>query len=146
MALEIAHQLEALGGVVALLALLDTEPRKSPAPSRVRREATQLRSLVRGSDSAVSYVERRAKNLLLKAQRAPWLVDHWLHRRTGRPLHPRWDNVARVESLRVAPVRRSLQQALASYSSPPTRCAVTYFRAGEPTAPEGALHVRDRED
>ena len=146
MMVEVAHQLERRGGVVALLALLDTEPRTSPPPSRVQRETRQLRSLVGGSDSAVSYLKRRARNFVVKARRAPWLVDQWLHRRTGRPLHRRWDDVARVESLRVAPVQRSLERALESYSSPPTRCPVTSFRAGEPTAQESAVHVRDRED
>jgi amino acid adenylation domain-containing protein len=146
MAVEIAHQLEERGREVALIALFDTEPRTSPPPSRVQREAAQLQSLVRGSHSVASYFERRANSLRIRARRAPWLVEHWLHRRAGRRLRKRWDNVEQVEALKVAPVPRSLYQALSAYVSPPTRCAVTYFRAGTSTTSDSAVHVRERED
>ncbi len=143
--IEIAHQLEARGHDVALLALLDTEPRESPPPSRAQREATQLRSVARGSESVARYLQRRGRNLAVKARRVPWLVDQWRHRRFGRPLRRRWDDVARVESLRVEPVQRSLQRSLTAYVSPSTRCAPTSFRAGAPDEPS-AVRVRDRRD
>ena len=113
---------------------------RSPPPSRAQREATQLRSLVpAGPIRSMSYLQRRAKNLLVKARRAPWILDHWLHQRAGRPLQKPWDDVARVEALRVEPVPRSLHRALRRTRRRRPVVPVTYFRAGSPTAPEGAV-------
>lgn len=140
---EIAHQLEVRGSDVAFLGLLDTEPRQSPSPTRAQREVRQIRSLVHGSDSVLSYLNRRARNLVVKARRAPWILDEWLHRRAGRQLQKPWDDLEQVEALRVEPVQRSFRRALSSYASPPTRCAVTYLRAGMSTAPESAVRGPD---
>ena len=132
--LEVAHQLERLGHTVATLALFDAEPPSSPRASRAKREAAQLASLVRRRESATVYVRRRLANARVKVRRWPWLADYWLHVRTGRPLPNRWDDVERVQSVQASPLWRSLSRALASYVAPTTKCTVTFFRAGEPTA------------
>ena len=120
--LEVAHQIEQLGHTVAVLALFDAEPPTSPRESRPRREAAQLASLVRGEESATAYLQRRLANTRVKVRRWPWLVDSWLHHRTGRPLPSRWDNVQRMQSPEASPLWTSLSRALGSYAAPTTNC------------------------
>ncbi len=142
---EIAHQLEELGHRVDLLALLDAEPTSAIPASRARRELHQIGRLLRRGESFVAYARRRSANARTKVRRAPWLVEHWFHTRTGRPLPERWDDVERVHVLQASPVWRSLSQALSEYVSPVTTCPITLFRAGSPTAPESAVRIVDRD-
>jgi amino acid adenylation domain-containing protein len=137
--MEVAHQLEARGHTVGLLALFDAEPPKAPRATRIRREATQLRALAHGDEELREYVRRRFANVVMKARRFPWAADYWLHVRTGRPLSARWNDVARVEALNAFPLQRSLQRSLGTYVAPATHCPVTMFRAGDPHAPTTAV-------
>jgi thioesterase domain-containing protein len=139
-ALEVAHQLEELGHTVDVLALFDAEPPSSRPASRPRREAAQLASLVRRDESAAVYVRRRLANARTKTRSWPWLADHWLHVKTGRPLPNRWDDVERIRSMDASPRSRLLSRALERYVAPTTRCTLTMFRAGESTA--GRTEVR----
>jgi aspartate racemase len=139
--IEVAHQLESRGLDVAAIVLFDAEPSTSPPTSKPRRETAQLAALVRGQVSAPAYLERRLTNAKIKIRRWPWLADHWLHVRTGRPLPERWDDVARVHALHASPLQRSLGRALGTYVAPATKCPVTTFRAGDPTVATTAIRV-----
>ncbi len=146
--LEVAHQLEQRGHTVAVLALFaargslvftrrggrtaSTMSPTSPHASRPRREVAQLASVVRGHESVTAYVRRRRANASVKAQRWRWLADDWLHARTGRTLASRWDDVERMQS--PSPLWRALRRSMRAYTVPTTKCSVTFFRGGAPTA------------
>ena len=132
--IEVAHQLESLGRTVATVVLFDAEPSSSPPVSKPRREVAQLAALLRREESASTYLRRRYTNAKIKVRRWPWLADHWLHVRTGRPLSERWDDVERVQALHAFPLQRTLNRALGSYMAPTTKCTITTISAGDPTA------------
>jgi amino acid adenylation domain-containing protein len=132
--IEVAHQLESLGRTVATVVLFDAEPSSSPPVSKPRREVAQLAALLRHEESARTYLQRRYTNAKIKVRRWPWLADHWLHVRTGRPLSERWDDVERVQALHAFPLQRTLNRALGSYMAPTTKCTITTISAGDPTA------------
>jgi acyl carrier protein len=133
--IEVAHQLEALGRTVAVIALFDAEPSSSPRGSKPQREET-----------ASAYLRRRLVNAKTKIRRWPWLADHWFHVRTGRPLPERWDDVERVHALHAFPLQRSLSRALGNYVAPSTRCPVTTIRAGDPNVPTTGIHFVPGDD
>ncbi len=131
--IEVAHQLESLGGTVAAVVLFDAEPSSSPPSSKPRREFAQLAGLLRREESVRTYLRRRYSNAKIKVRRWPWLADHWIHVRTGRPLSERWDDVERVHSLHASPLQRTLGRALGSYTTRTTNCTITTISSGDPT-------------
>jgi amino acid adenylation domain-containing protein len=138
---EIAHQLEARGHRVEMVALFDAEPPAGPRASRIKREVAQLASVARRDERPREYVRRRVTNAVTKARRLPWAADYWLHVRTGRPLSARWHDVERVAALHAFPLQRSLNRSLAAYIAPRTACPVTMFRAGDATATTTSIRV-----
>ena len=134
--LEVAHQLEALGHTVAVLALFDAEP-----TSVVREFADRgarprsSRRLLRREETAGDYVRRRMRETRAPSSRdgsasptrvaaASWTFDpgpsaRWTSR-SGRS-------------------QRALGHAMKSYVVPATTCPLTLFRAGDPNVPVPAV-------
>jgi thioesterase domain-containing protein len=138
--IEVAHRLEQLGHTVGVLALFDAIPPSAPRPSRTRREAAQLASLVRREEAVRVYARRRVMNAVLKTRRATHAVSSSLRARVGRPAPDRRD-ASRSERARQAfPLWTPLSRALGSYVAPTTICTPTFFRAGDATA--SSIEVR----
>jgi thioesterase domain-containing protein/aryl carrier-like protein len=132
--LEVAHRLEQLGHTVGVLALFDAIPPNAPRPSRTRREAAQLASLVRREEPVRVYARRRLTNAVLKTRRSTRTLSSRIRAHVGRPAPDRWD-VSRSASERQAfPLWTPLSRALGSYVAPTTICTPTFFRAGDAAA------------
>ncbi len=132
--LEVAHRLEQLGHTVGVLALFDAIPPNAPRPSRTRREAAQLASLVRREEPVRAYARRRLTNAVLKTRRSTRTLSSRIRAQIGRPPPDRWD-VSRSTSERQAfPLWTPLSRALGSYVAPTTICTPTFFRAGDAAA------------
>ncbi len=132
--IEVAHRLEQLGHTVGVLALFDAVPPSAPRPSRTRREAAQLASLVRREEPVRVYARRRLMNAALKTRRATGEVSSWMRARVGRPAPDRWDPARSASTRQMFPLWTPLIRALGSYVAPATICTPTFFRAGDATA------------
>ena len=132
--LEVAHRLEQLGHTVSVLALFDAVPPSAPRPSRPRREAAQLASLVRRQEPVRAYARRRLTNAALKTRRSLSTASAWLRARAGRPASDRWDVSRPAHARQAFPLWTPLSRALGSYVAPATICTPTFFRAGDANA------------
>jgi len=132
--LEVAHRLEQLGHEVSVLALFDAIPPSAPRPSRTRREAAQLASLVRREERVRVYARRRLANAVLKTRRSSRTASSWLRARVGVAVPDRWDLSRLANTRQTFPLWTPLSRALGSYVAPGTLCTPTFFRAGDPTA------------
>jgi len=117
-----------------VLALFDAIPPSAPRPSRTRREAAQLASLVRREERVRVYARRRLANAVLKTRRSSRTASSWLRARVGVAVPDRWDLSRLANTRQTFPLWTPLSRALGSYVAPGTLCTPTFFRAGDPTA------------